>query len=297
MSEFVLLSWVAARRDEVDQLMSERISQPSRHEDPGRLMEAIRYSLLAPGKRLRPLLALASAEALGAPLDAPVRLAAASVELVHCYSLIHDDLPAMDDDDLRRGKPTSHKVFGEATAILAGDALLTLAFEWIAEAGMAARASGAGGNYLEAALALARGAGMWGMVRGQARDLGEPVPATIVEVERLHREKTGALFRAAVEIGAAVGGASTAEKEALGRFADGYGLAFQHADDLDDEEHGGFAAEARLRVSTLAEEAAAALVAFDGRADPLRALARALAERAGEAHTRPTPAHPMKAIT
>jgi geranylgeranyl diphosphate synthase type II len=289
--------WLATRRAEVDALMEERL--PQRHDDPGRLVESIRYSLLAPGKRLRPLLAVAAAEAVspaGEPLSPSIRLAAASVELVHCYSLIHDDLPAMDDDDLRRGKPTNHKVFGDAAAILAGDALLTLAFEWIAEAGLAARAAGAGGDYLGAAAALARGAGMWGMVRGQARDLGEPVPASLAEVERLHREKTGALFRAALEIGGAVAGASDDQMAALGRFADGYGLAFQHADDLDDAEHGGFAAEARRRVNTLAEEAAAALAEWDDRADPLRALARALGERAGEAHTRTTPVRPMKTV-
>ncbi len=123
--------------------------------DPGRLVEAMGYSLLAPGKRIRPLLAMAAAETVG-PLDDDVRLACASVELIHCYSLIHDDLPAMDDDDFRRGRPSNHKAFGEATAILAGDALLTLAFDWIAEAGEHA---GEPGRYLRAARALAHGAG------------------------------------------------------------------------------------------------------------------------------------------
>jgi geranylgeranyl diphosphate synthase, type II len=306
VSDFDLQEWAGRRRAEVDALMEERLPQPQRHHDPGRLVESIRYSLLAPGKRLRPLLALAAAEAVtSAEVTPSVRLAAASVELVHCYSLIHDDLPAMDDDDLRRGKPTSHKVFGEAGAILAGDALLTLAFDWIAEAGLTARAAGNGGDYLRAAAALAKGAGMWGMVRGQARDLGEPVPASLAEVEQLHREKTGALFRAAVEVGGAAAGASDDQLAALGRFADGYGLAFQHADDLDDAEHGDFAAEARRRVSALAEEAAAALTGWDNRADPLRGLARALGERAqpavqaqptDDAHTRTTPVRPMKTV-
>src|SRR6185436_4963446 len=117
------------------------------------------YSLLAPGKRLRPLLALGAAEAVGATVDEPIRIAAAAVELVHCYSLIHDDLPAMDNDDFRRGKPTNHKVYGEAMAILAGDGLLTLAFDWVAQAGERGR-----GDYLGACAALARGAGVWGMV-------------------------------------------------------------------------------------------------------------------------------------
>jgi geranylgeranyl pyrophosphate synthase len=281
VTAFALEPWAAARRADLDALLDARIAQPSRSEDPGRLCESIRYSLLAPGKRLRPLLALAAAEAVGAAPTEPVRIAAASIELVHCYSLVHDDLPAMDDDDLRRGKPTNHKVFGEAIAILAGDGLLTLAFEWVAEAGLAARAGGAGGDYLRAALALARGAGMWGMVRGQARDLAEPPPATLSDIERLHREKTGALFRAAVEIGGAVGGATEAQLAALVTFGERYGVAFQHADDLDDAEHGGFAGEARRRVVILVEEAVAALQSLDHRAEPLRAIARALAGRAG----------------
>src|SRR5262245_23643580 len=195
--------WVAARRAELDRLFDARLAAPAGG-DPGRLLEAMRYSLLAPGKRIRPLLALAAAEA-SSPLDADGLLACGAVELVHCYSLIHDDLPPMDDDDFRRGRPSNHKAFGEATAILAGDALLTLAFEWIAEAGLGtdaadsqepARAAG----YLRASAILARCAGMWGMVRGQSRDLGEPVPATMDSLEQLHREKTGALFRASVAV-------------------------------------------------------------------------------------------------
>ena len=122
-----LAGWIAARRAELDRLFEARLAPPP-DGDPGRLIEAMRYSLLAPGKRVRPLLALAAAAAIGA-IDDDVRLACAAVELVHCYSLIHDDLPAMDDDDFRRGRPSNHKVFGEATAILAGDALLTLAFD------------------------------------------------------------------------------------------------------------------------------------------------------------------------
>src|SRR3954468_4158277 len=163
--------WIAARRAELDRLFETRLAPPA-DGDPGRLLEAMRYSLLAPGKRIRPLLALAAAETVSPVASEPadVLLACAAVELVHCYSLIHDDLPAMDDDDFRRGRPSNHKAFGEATAILAGDALLTLAFDWLAEAGAAADRPGA---YLAAAGALARGAGVRGMVRGQARDLGE----------------------------------------------------------------------------------------------------------------------------
>jgi geranylgeranyl diphosphate synthase type II len=283
VSEFALEPWASARRAELDALLAARLSQPPRPEDPGRLVESMRYSLLSPGKRLRPLLALAAAEAVGGAASEAVRIAAAAIELVHCYSLVHDDLPAMDDDDLRRGQPTNHKVFGEAVAILAGDGLLTLAFEWVAQAGLLAREKGERGDFLRGALAVARGAGMWGMVRGQARDLAEPAPATVAEIERLHREKTGGLFTAAVELGGAIGGGTEAEIAALIRFGEGYGIAFQHADDLDDAEHGGFAAQARARMVTLVGDALTALQGFDQRAEPLRAIARALALRAGAA--------------
>jgi geranylgeranyl pyrophosphate synthase len=250
-----LSAWIDQQRAELERLFAARLDRAiAGGGDPGRLVEAIRYSLLAPGKRLRPLLALAAAQAVGgeATDEAPVRLACASVELVHCYSLIHDDLPAMDDDDFRRGKPSSHKAFGEATAILAGDALLTLAFEWIAEAG---REAGRPGDFLRAVGALARGAGMGGMVRGQARDLGEPPPGTLEELERLHHEKTAALFRAALEVGALAGGADEATTRALGRFGERFGIAFQHVDDLDDADHPAHAAVAQQRLATLIDEA------------------------------------------
>jgi geranylgeranyl diphosphate synthase type II len=283
VTDFSLEPWAAARRSELEALLAARLAQPARPDDPGRLIESMRYSLLSAGKRLRPLLALAAAEAVSGPASEAVRIATASVELIHCYSLVHDDLPAMDDDDLRRGQPTNHKVFGEAVAILAGDGLLTLAFDWVAQAGLLARRSGERGDYLRAAQALARGAGMWGMVRGQARDLAEAPPATLAEIEQLHREKTGALFRASVELGAAVGGATEAEMAALVRFGEAYGIAFQHADDLDDAEHGGFAAQARARMVGLVGDALTALQSFDSRAEPLRAIAQALADRAGGA--------------
>ena len=271
MTTFNLESWLAAKRAEVNQLLDAHLPQPS--EDPGRLVEAMRYSLLAPGKRLRPILALSAAEAVGARVDEPMRIAAASVELVHCYSLIHDDLPAMDDDDLRRGRPTSHKAFGEATAILAGDALLTLAFEWLAEAG---RQANAPERYLPAIAALARGIGVSGMVRGQARDTMSAPPATLEAIERLHHEKTGALFRAAREIGGAIAGANPSQMAALARFGSSYGIAFQHADDRDDREHADFAPEASRRIHELVAEATTALHEFGESAAPLCALARKL---------------------
>ena len=271
MSGLNLAAWLTAKRSEVDTLLDGRLALPS--PDPGRLVEAMRYSLLAPGKRLRPILALAAMEAVGASVDEPMRIAAASVELMHCYSLIHDDLPGMDNDDFRRGRPTSHKAFGEATAILAGDALLTLAFAWLAEAGERANAAN---RYLRATAALARGAGMTGMVRGQARDMLPTPPAALEDIERLHAEKTGALFRAAMEVGAAVAGATPAQTEALARFGVCYGIAFQHADDRDDDEHQAFAARASQRIHELVADAALALRDFGDAAEPLRALAQAL---------------------
>jgi geranylgeranyl pyrophosphate synthase len=271
--------WLRLRRADVDRLFEARLAPPPGG-DPGRLAEAMRYSLLAPGKRIRPLLALAATEAMGAsvPVDAadPMLLACCTVELVHCYSLIHDDLPAMDDDDFRRGRPSNHKAFGEATAILAGDALLTLAFEWIAEAG--ARA-GRPAAYLRASHALALGAGMAGMVRGQARDMGEPPPGEVHALERLHLEKTAALFRASVELGGTVAGANATQAAALARFGERFGVAFQHADDLDDADHPTLAAAARDRLPALVAEAEAALAPFGARADRLAACAQALLRR------------------
>ncbi len=263
--------WAEARRAELAALLEARMAAPA-DGDPGRLVESMRYSLLAPGKRIRPLLALAAAETVGPP-DDDVRLACASVELVHCYSLIHDDLPAMDDDDFRRGRPSNHKAFDEATAILAGDALLTLAFDWIAEAGERA---GHPDRYLRAARALARGAGARGMVRGQARDLGEPPPATLPALEVLHAEKTGALFQAALEIGAHAAGAHPEAVSALARYGAAYGIAFQHADDRDDAEHGQLAAAARERLKALVGEACAAVAPFGAPGERLAEFARAL---------------------
>jgi geranylgeranyl pyrophosphate synthase len=264
-------AWAEARRAELAALLEARMAPPA-DGDPGRLVESMRYSLLAPGKRIRPLLALAAAETVGR-IDDDVRLACASVELIHCYSLIHDDLPAMDDDDFRRGRPSNHKAFDEATAILAGDGLLTLAFDWIAEAG---ERSGKPDRYLRASRALARGAGVRGMVRGQARDLGEPTPTSLAALELLHAEKTAALFRAALEVGAQAAGASPEAVTALARYGTAYGIAFQHADDRDDAEHAEHAAAARDRLTTLVTEACAAVEPLGPPAARLLEFARAL---------------------
>ena len=194
---------------------------------PPRLMEAINYSLLAGGKRLRPTLVLESCRAAGGDPASPSALvAAAAMELIHTFSLVHDDLPAMDDDDLRRGRPTNHKVFGEALAILAGDAMVTAAFELLAH-----RADAAIAPRLIAELASA--AGPAGMIGGQVLDIeGENRSLSIDELRKLHAMKTGALLVASCRMGALAAGASDAVIDSLTAYARHVGLAFQIVDDL-----------------------------------------------------------------
>ncbi|RWE51415.1 MAG: polyprenyl synthetase family protein [Mesorhizobium sp.] len=195
---------------------------------PERLMAAMRHGVLNGGKRLRPFLVMESAALFSADNEAARRVAAA-LECVHCYSLIHDDLPAMDDDDLRRGQPTVHKAFDEATAILAGDALLTLAFDILADEATALPAE----RRAALVLALARAAGSGGMVGGQMLDLeAERKRADEAGIIRLQAMKTGALIRFACEAGAIVAGAPAADRERLAEFGSAIGLAFQLADDL-----------------------------------------------------------------
>ncbi len=195
---------------------------------PERLWAAMRHGVLNGGKRLRPFLVLESSALFKGDREAALRVAAA-LECVHCYSLVHDDLPAMDDDDLRRGKPTVHKAFDEATAILAGDSLLTYAFDLIADEATALAAE----RRAALVLGLARAAGGGGMAGGQALDLeaetSSPDEAGII---RLQAMKTGALIRYACEAGAIVAGASIADRERLAEFGSAIGLAFQLADDL-----------------------------------------------------------------
>ena len=222
-----LASYLERRRAEVDSALDAMLPRP---EGPAsRLSEAMRYAMLSGGKRLRPTLALAACEALGGSAADALRPALA-LEMIHTYSLVHDDLPAMDDDDLRRGRPTTHKAFGEATAILAGDALLTLAFEILAThpAGEAAA-----GRRAEAVALVARRAGASGMVGGQIADLAaEGKIAAIAELEWIHRHKTGALIAAAVEIGAIHAAAGGEERAAMSRYGEALGLAFQIVDDI-----------------------------------------------------------------
>jgi geranylgeranyl pyrophosphate synthase len=198
-----------------------------------RLLEAMRYSTLAGGKRVRPVLVYTTGEALGAPLE-QLDAAAAAVELIHVYSLVHDDLPAMDDDDLRRGRPTCHRAFDEATAILTGDALQARAFEVLALAPANIDANAR----IEMLQVLADAIGTRGMAGGQAIDL-EAVKQTLgqAELERMHRQKTGALIQASVLLGAiAAGTADDSQRVALAQFGAEIGLAFQIQDDILDVE-------------------------------------------------------------
>lgn len=249
---------------------------------PDRLMAAMRHGVLNGGKRLRPFLVMESATLFSADGEAALRVAAA-LECVHCYSLIHDDLPAMDDDDLRRGQPTVHKAFDEATAILAGDALLTLAFDILAGEATALPAE----RRAALVLALARAAGAGGMVGGQKLDLeAELVRPDEAGIIRLQAMKTGALIRFACEAGAILAGAQSDDRERLAEFGSAIGLAFQLADDLLD-----LTADARQMGKATGKDAAAGkgtLVALHGadwarrQLDGLVGQAHALLEPYGE---------------
>lgn len=303
-------TYLSQKRSRVDSFLASFYSSPVA---PKVLQDAIVYSLTAGGKRIRPVLCLASHEACGGAA-ADIMPCAAAIELIHTYSLIHDDLPAMDNDDLRRGKPTNHKVFGEGMAILAGDALLTDAFRLIADfalrSGQRFRAaepsngggtSAAGGSgddvFLKVIRELSSAAGSRGMVAGQAQDLlsedAEPDPLTL---SFIHTHKTAALIAASVRIGGLLASAGEHLLERLTIYGDNVGLAFQIIDDLldvtgDSEKIGKpkgsdekkkkmtyprlYGIEASRRTAReLIEGAIRALEVFDGRAEPLREIAR-----------------------
>jgi geranylgeranyl diphosphate synthase type II len=266
---------------------------------PAHLAEAIRYALLAPGKRLRPQLVLLAAEACGGSIETALP-AACAVEMVHAYSLVHDDLPAMDDDDLRRGRPTCHKAFGEAVAILVGDALLARAFEVLAsEVHPPAVAA-------QCCALLGRAAGATALVGGQAADLeaaSSPAGASqgMDELESIHRRKTGALFVASLESGAIVSGATLEQRTALISYGRQVGLAFQITDDLldiagsqsavgkrvaKDADHGKRTypallgiEESRHRAQALVDRACDMMEIFGNRGQSLRALAQFVCRR------------------
>jgi len=266
---------------------------------PASLHEAMRYSVFAGGKRIRPILMLAACETVGGEIKNALP-AACAIEMIHSYSLIHDDLPAMDDDDFRRGNPTNHKVYGEATAILAGDGLLTEAFIVLSNKDF-------WGNlpldhYREVINILAKSAGSHGMVGGQIADMeAENKPVDLPTLEYIHTHKTGALILAAIEIGALLGGASDQQRRALCRYGEAVGLAFQVADDILDivaeqsqlgkdvgsDQRRGKAtypallglSGARKRADELRKLALAALDLFDESARPLREIANYTVDR------------------
>jgi len=292
-----LKSYLKSRVEMVDNALHNFL--PGADSRPERLHESMRYSMFAGGKRIRPVLMLAACEAVGGD-DHKALPAACAIEMVHTYSLIHDDLPAMDDDDFRRGRPTNHKVFGEAQAILAGDALLTEAFVllsnphfWRADESK---------TVCRVICLLANASGAAGMVGGQVVDMeSEGKQITQAELEYIHRHKTGALIRAALEMGGVIGGASDDELTALRAYGEAAGLAFQVADDIldivgDQEELGkdvGSDQErgkatypaliglegAREYAQDLRQRALDALEIFDDKANPLREIACYIVDR------------------
>ncbi|MEE4356609.1 MAG: farnesyl diphosphate synthase [Desulfococcaceae bacterium] len=289
-----LKNYLAKKREEIENALDKMLP-----ESPDRIVSAMRYSLMAGGKRLRPVLCLAAAEAVGGQVRAAMH-GACALEMIHTYSLIHDDLPAMDDDELRRGRPTCHKAFDEATAILAGDALLTFAFEILADAKTAEKDEIA--RQMEIIRILSKAAGYRGMVEGQMRDMeSENIRRNPAELEKLHRLKTGALIEAAVLTGAVSGRGTESQTECLRQYARNIGLAFQVADDIlnveGDPEIMGKAAgtdakrnkntypslmgleESKTFAAALIGKAVSALADFDEKAEPLRAIAVYIRER------------------
>jgi geranylgeranyl diphosphate synthase type II len=285
------------KRSLVDNALEDCIPEPAGL--AGEVIESMRYSLFAGGKRLRPILCIAGAEAVGGSAHDVLDIACA-MELIHSYSLIHDDLPAMDDDDFRRGKPTNHKVFGEAVAVLAGDGLLTLAFNLMARFGLE---KGVEKDALLRVIDLiASAAGCKGMVGGQLVDIRcegkDPDPAV---VEYIHRHKTGALIAASVTSGTILAGGTQEEIRSVNRYGQEIGLAFQIADDIlnvegdedilgkgtgRDRERGKMTyplvhgvSEAKQIQKQLIGQAIGFLDAFDHRAEPLREIARYIITR------------------
>jgi geranylgeranyl diphosphate synthase type II len=294
---FPLKDYLIERKALIEQALVRIL--PAEGKDDPVIFQAVRYSLFAGGKRLRPILCLAAAEAIGGEADALLPVAC-SLELIHTYSLIHDDLPAMDDDDYRRGRLTSHKVFGEGIAILAGDALLTEAFRLLARRelmpGIAPEL------LLEVTGEIAEAAGLSGMIGGQVLDIrSEGEPVDMETLQRIHRMKTGALISVSIRAGAILAGASEPELTSLSDYGRQIGLAFQIADDILNvegnrallgKETGSDAArgkvtfpallgieESRSRAEKLVLGALAALSSFDDRAEPLREIARYVLSR------------------
>jgi geranylgeranyl diphosphate synthase type II len=291
-------SYLSNKKTIVDKALDKLV--PPANMFPASVHEAMRYSLFAGGKRVRPILAIAAAEALGTKTSDLLPVAA-SLELIHTYSLIHDDLPAMDDDDFRRGRPTCHKVYGEAMAILAGDGLLNLAFEVLSDPRRTNAVSAK--RLLSIIREIGTASGVHGMVGGQVVDMqSEGKDIDFPTLEYIHTHKTGALIRASVRVGALYAKASEKRLKALTRYGEMVGLAFQIADDILDitgkqDEIGkdvgsdlkkgkktfpGFYGleGSRFRANEVADKAIHSLRDFDGKADPLRELAKYIVQRA-----------------
>ena len=297
MPDFELKRYLAEQKERVDAALEKALPPSARLEK--KVIEAARYSLFAGGKRLRPVLCLAAADVVGG--DPAVSMpAACALEMIHTYSLIHDDLPAMDNDDFRRGRPTNHKVFGEAVAILAGDALLTEAFGLLA--GLREDRSISARKVLDVIHILVKASGTCGMIGGQVIDLeSENRDVDMATVEYMHVHKTGALLSASLQVGAILGGGSNDQIATLKHYGHHFGLAFQITDDILDVEGnavemgktpGSDVAKNKKTYPALiglaaSKEAARehvdgaiqALEIFNDKADPLRALARYLLVR------------------
>ncbi|MDX9785961.1 MAG: polyprenyl synthetase family protein [Desulfobacterales bacterium] len=294
---FDLTAYLSEKRKGINHALDEILDKST---FSGRLSDAMKYAVTAGGKRLRPILCVAAAEAVGDTDSGALLRAACALELIHTYSLIHDDLPAMDNDVLRRGKPTCHIEFDAATAILAGDALLTLSFEVLTTAYIPETTPLE--TWLFIIQSIAGAAGPRGMVEGQMRDVAaEGRLIAVDELEAIHRLKTGALITASVIAGAAIAGATPAQTEQLQTYAQNIGIAFQVTDDIlnvegdmllmgksvgTDQAHRkntfpsicGMAAS-KKKVSVLVDNALQALSIFDSRAEPLRAIATYIIDR------------------
>jgi geranylgeranyl diphosphate synthase type II len=295
--ELPLVAYLKDRRALIDKALDRFL--PWEENEPQIIFKAMRYSLFAGGKRIRPILCMAASEAVGGSADAVIPVACA-LECIHTYSLIHDDLPAMDNDDFRRGRPTNHKVFGEDIAILAGDALLTEAFSILSDAGRLPGMKTA--RLLLVIRDIARAAGAWGMIGGQVMDVhseGKPVGMDVLH--EMHVRKTGAMIRVSVTAGAFLAGAGDEQLSALDNYGSRVGLAFQIADDIlnvtgssvlmgkntgSDKYRGKVTFPAmigiegsRKKLEELVVQAIADLAAFDDKADPLRLLAEFIMER------------------
>ena len=293
---FNLNSYLKSQKKRIDHALESLLKTADK---PDRILEAMTYSLMAGGKRIRPVLCLAAAEAVGGNPEEAVP-AACALEMVHTYSLIHDDLPAMDDDALRRGQPTCHVAFDEATAILAGDALLTLAFQTLSAIGLSN--AGRTEKWMQVIQLISYAAGYCGMIQGQMLDISsEGKASTLEELKSMHRLKTGALIEASLISGAVLGGLNSDRISLLESYAQNIGLAFQVTDDIlnvegDPEIMGKAVGTDRLRnkntypsllglnkskdfARELVENALQALETFDEKAAPLRAIAKYIIER------------------